>query len=127
MSELIDKEDGENRAVRSFLMLYGGSSTTVKKMRDQLECSGFDGCWPEWAAKENGHLTKGGAQDWLRYLFALEPAPTPPAPQPMTDERIEEVAMAAGLPMRSAYNSEWAYKNDVIKFARALLAAQEGK
>lgn len=74
MKDLIDK-DGENRAVRAFLLLYGGAGggVTVEDMRDHLECCGFP-VWPSWV-NESGprmHLTKGGAQDWLRSLFALE-------------------------------------------------------
>ncbi|MBH2008331.1 MAG: hypothetical protein I8H71_01390 [Xanthomonadaceae bacterium] len=72
--ELIDPEDGENRAVRMFLALYGmRPSLTVAAMRDHLTFSGFPH-WPAWAADDAGHLTKGGAQDWLRHLFALETA-----------------------------------------------------
>jgi hypothetical protein len=72
--ELLD-EDGENLAVRCFLLLYGGTlSHTVGRMRDHMEMSGFAGCWPEWVqqAFPTTHLTKGGAQSWLRHLFALE-------------------------------------------------------
>jgi hypothetical protein len=72
--ELMDS-DGENRAVRAFLMLYGSTaSPSIEGMRDHMEFSGFNGCWPEWAATQYGFLTKGGAQDWLRYLFGLEQA-----------------------------------------------------
>lgn len=76
-TDLIDKEDGENRAVRSFLMLYGGATgLSVGQMRDHMEMSGWDGCWPAWVAEvaSGHHLTKGGAQGWLRYLFSLEQA-----------------------------------------------------
>ncbi len=73
---LIDLIDGENRAVRCFLMLYGntGGSTSVKSMKIHLEHSGFNDCWPSWVIDpaNAGHLTKAGAQDWLRHLFALE-------------------------------------------------------
>jgi hypothetical protein len=71
--DLLD-EDGENRAVRSFLMLYGGAaSVTIGQMRDHLAASGWD-CWPAWAgiAAAGQHLTKGSAQAWLRCLFDLE-------------------------------------------------------
>jgi hypothetical protein len=70
--DLLDT-DGENLAVRWFLAMYGGTtSPTVGQMRRHLEACGFP-CWPEWAAAPNDdHLTKGGAQDWLRYLFELE-------------------------------------------------------
>lgn len=72
--ELLD-DDGENRAVRTFLQLYGGANNpTVAGMKSHLKNSGFDGCWPEWVSSLSGggHLTTGGAQDWLRYLFGLE-------------------------------------------------------
>jgi hypothetical protein len=73
MRELMD-DDGENRAVRSFLLLYGGASgVTVGAMKKHMSMSGWDGMWPEWVnAQEREHLTKGGAQHWLRHLFALE-------------------------------------------------------
>jgi hypothetical protein len=66
-------DDGENRAVRAFLMLYGSTnSPSIEGMRDHMKFSGFEGCWPEWAATQYGFLTKGGAQNWLRHLFSLE-------------------------------------------------------
>lgn len=71
--ELLDG-DGENRAVRSFLSLYGGSNggaIDTKTMRYHIEMAGFPGAWPEWA-KEDQTLTKAGAQLWLRFLFNLE-------------------------------------------------------
>lgn len=74
--------DGENRAVRTFLQLYGcTNSPSVEGMRAHLSASGFDGCWPEWVEQSDvgtgGHLTKGGAQDWLRHLFSLESVLSP--------------------------------------------------
>jgi hypothetical protein len=69
--DLMD-DDGENRAVRSFLALYGGTnSVTTHRMREHLAMSGFANCWPTWTV-DDMHLTKGGAQNWLRFLFALE-------------------------------------------------------
>lgn len=76
MRDLLD-EDGENRAVRTFLQLvYGGTtgSVTTDRMRDHLECSGWEDHTPEWA-KKNQTLTKEGVQLWLRFLFSLEPKP----------------------------------------------------
>ena len=70
MSNLLD-DDGENRAVRAFLMLYGTPGLTAVKMRNHLRASGFD-IWPVWVDSAPGHLTKGGAQHWLRMLFSLE-------------------------------------------------------
>jgi hypothetical protein len=75
MRELLDT-DGENRAVRSFLMRYGnGAGVTVKSMRLHMEMCGFPH-WPDWAADmEHLYLTKAGAQLWLRHLFDLEKRP----------------------------------------------------
>ena len=75
MKGLLDT-DGENRAVRMFLALYGGAcGVTIGKMRKHLEMAGFNGdAWPAWAAlaHDDVHLTKMGAQMWIRHLFALE-------------------------------------------------------
>lgn len=71
--DLLDT-DGENRALRSFLMQYGVPSLTVSAMRKHMERSGwgFDYC-PDFA-KFGGveHLTKAGAQIWIRHLLSLE-------------------------------------------------------
>lgn len=73
--EMVDDE-GENQAVRMFLALYGGQyGINTKQMRKHLEMAGFDGAWPEWANSHNGHLTKSGAQLWIRHLFALAEQP----------------------------------------------------
>ncbi len=41
---------------------------------DYMRRSGFP-CWPHWAETAGAqHLTKLGAQNWLRHLFALESA-----------------------------------------------------
>ncbi len=72
--ELMD-EDGENLAVRTFLQLYGTNrGVEVGRMREHMRMSGWGDCWPDWVydAFDSEHLTKGGAQSWLRYLFALE-------------------------------------------------------
>ncbi|MDX4956276.1 hypothetical protein [Delftia acidovorans] len=65
--------DGENQAVRMFLLLYGQPGLTVARMREHMEAAGWPQV-PEWATKPEaqGHLTKAGAQSWLRHLFALE-------------------------------------------------------
>lgn len=71
--ELMD--DGENLAVRWFLAMYGGQhGVTVGQMKAHLEACGFDGCFPDWVNSyhKDSHLTKSGAQDWLRHLFGLE-------------------------------------------------------
>jgi hypothetical protein len=86
--------DGENQAVRCFLMLYGcGQSPTIPQMREHMRESGFPH-WPKWAETERGHLTKGGAQDWLRHLFSMEASPTPSAEQPssMAADALQEFA-----------------------------------
>lgn len=77
MPNLIDPEDGENRAVRAFLLAYGGgNSITAEQMRNHLALSGYP-CAPSWIDEASGHLTKFGAQDWLRLLFSLEQPTTP--------------------------------------------------
>ena len=66
--------DSENRAVRCFLMLYGGNcGLTIEKMRNHMTSSGYP-FWPKWVdvTEDSQHLTKLDAQEWLRYLFSLE-------------------------------------------------------
>ena len=70
MKQRLLDSDGENRAVRSFLMVYGCGAIDSKDMAKHMRASGWD-CIPEWA-DAGGHLTKGGAQIWLRMLFDLE-------------------------------------------------------
>lgn len=72
-TDLIDDSDGENRPIRSFLAAYG-APITIGQMRDHLEMSGWDKLWPQWVndLPDGTHLTKSGAQSWLRYLFELE-------------------------------------------------------
>ena len=73
MRNLLDDE-GENMAVRMFLALYGGQrGVTTRQMQYHLGAAGFAGAWPEWA-NQDMHLTKAGAQLWLRHLFNLETA-----------------------------------------------------
>ena len=72
MNQPLLDDDGENRAVRTFLMLYGAPGLTSTKMRDHMRASGFKDHSPDWVDLAPGHLTKGGAQHWLRMLFALE-------------------------------------------------------
>ena len=71
--DLVDA-DGENRAVRSFLLLYGANpQTTIGSMRSQMNLSGWTN-HPDWVNTEDPkeHLPKMGAQLWLRHLFSLE-------------------------------------------------------
>lgn len=73
MRDLLDT-DGENRAVRAFLLGYDTEARkSVGAMKKHMEYSGRP-CWPKWVDEIAGatHLTKAGAQDWLRYLFNLE-------------------------------------------------------
>lgn len=76
MRNLMDT-DGENRAVRAFLMHYGAPGLSVGQMKAKLRMAGWNGCWPAWCdeqGEDKEHLTKAGAQLWLRHLFALESA-----------------------------------------------------
>jgi hypothetical protein len=70
--KLLDDE-GENRAVRSFLMVYGSPGITVGGMKRHMERCGAP-YWPSWVEQQDPamHLTKAGAQLWLRHLFSLE-------------------------------------------------------
>lgn len=73
-TDLLD-DDGENQAVRAFLLAYQGNpSITIGGMRHHLKMSGWDGCWTDWtaAAHKEAHLTKATAQLWIRHLLALE-------------------------------------------------------
>jgi hypothetical protein len=76
----VQDAEGENMAVRCFLMLYGQRSVTVGQMKKNMAMSGFK-FWPAWvdSEPEGAHLTKAGAQLWIRHLFSLEA--TPPAAQ----------------------------------------------
>lgn len=74
--ELLDS-DGENRAVRSFLMQYScDRALTVGAMRKHIDMSGWPLHYcPDFArtgACDSEHLTKAGAQLWIRFLFSLE-------------------------------------------------------
>lgn len=71
---LIDELDGENLAVRGFLVFYGGAcGVTLGSMKAHMTAYGFPH-WPSWVDDNpcGTHLTKGGAQSWLRHLFDLE-------------------------------------------------------
>lgn len=93
MRDLLD-DVGENRAIRSFLALYGTTTgISVDYMRTHMRLSGFK-LWPAWVDTFDGHLTKGGAQDWLRYLFALEQGEQPA--DELTHEQITAGAAVLG-------------------------------
>lgn len=67
-------DEGENMAVRMFLLLYKGQqNVTGRQMQDHLKRSGFP-YWPAWVETEAGstEITKAGAQLWLRHLFNME-------------------------------------------------------
>jgi len=110
--DLLDT-DGENRAVRMFLAIYGTSSLTIQAMKQHLEYCGYP-YWPEWADKyqdsDTTHLTKLGAQNWIRHLFALEPEAIRAlacvnALHDMDNEEIDEIrawAHGAGIGMALA-------------------------
>ena len=77
--ELLDS-DGENRALRSFLMQYScDRAITVAAMVQHMFRSGWDSqYWPHFARQVESaslHLTKAGAQIWIRHLLSLESAP----------------------------------------------------
>lgn len=76
----VQDAEGENKAVRCFLMIYGQAGLTVGQMKKHMAMCGFKS-WPSWVDTEpdGAHLTKAGAQLWIRHLFALEA--TPPAAQ----------------------------------------------
>jgi len=71
-NDVLVREDGENQAVRMFLMAYGTGNHNIETIKSHLKNSGFDGYWPDWVNTETGHLTKAGAQLWLRHLFSME-------------------------------------------------------
>jgi rubredoxin len=77
-TDLLDT-DGENKAIRSFLRFYLKPGIAIGEMRDNMESSGWDGCWPDsiGAADWNSTLTKFEAQAWLRHLFSLEQPAAP--------------------------------------------------
>jgi hypothetical protein len=110
----VQDAEGENKAVRFFLMLYGQPGLTVGQMKGHMRMSGFK-MWPAWVDTEpdGAHLTKAGAQLWIRHLFALEPTapqpvpvktyhdgkPWPVAPKPwvgLTDEEMEKLSVENG-------------------------------
>ena len=116
--EMVDDE-GENRAVRMFLALYGGAcGVTAEQMRKHLKMAGFDGAWPDWADSHNGHLTKAGAQLWIRHLFALAEQPAPVQQEPVATD-WERVARAQNAKLMAMCNQP----GGMDKLREVLLAA----
>jgi hypothetical protein len=66
-------------------MIYGQPGLTVGQMKKHMAMSGFKS-WPTWVETEHdgAHLTKAGAQLWIRHLFALESTP-PAQPAPVQE------------------------------------------
>lgn len=91
MEAIIDDE-GENQAVRCFLMLYGRPGLTTAKMRRHLAACGYP-LWPDWVASEEEQtpLTKAGAQLWLRHLFSLEKPKGRMVFEPVSAEEYNDV------------------------------------
>lgn len=101
--ELLD-EDGENRAVRTFLMLYGGAeNVTVGAMRNHMNRSGWRDMVPSSAilAHPDTHLTKAGAQIWIRHLVSLEPKVCPLCGEPHTLDHCPRWRVPAGYRLMS--------------------------
>ena len=68
--------DGENLAVRSFLMFYScDTSRKISEMAEHMALSGWSyekycpDCLKDF---REDHLTKADAQLWIRHLFSLE-------------------------------------------------------
>lgn len=80
--ELLD-DDGENRALRTFLMQYScDRATTVGAMLAHMNRSGWRGLAPAFAlgVRPEENLTKAGAQLWIRHLLSIEARATLPQP-----------------------------------------------
>lgn len=72
--QLVD-EDGENQALRDFLMQYScDRPMTIGAMLAHMNRAGWRGLAPAFAldARPERHLTKSGAQTWIRHLINLE-------------------------------------------------------
>jgi hypothetical protein len=97
-ADLID-EDVENNAVRTFLMQYScDRATTVGAMLAHMSRSGWRETAPPFAldVRPEEHLTKAGAQIWIRHLFSLEAAahPAMQAPAALPESRLLKAAKA---------------------------------
>lgn len=68
--ELIDEDDGENRAVRAFLQLYGNcQGITVERAYAHMKGSGWASECPAWVTYTKGHMTTAEAQSWIVYML----------------------------------------------------------
>lgn len=72
MENMMD-EDGENQALRSFLLLYSGGVQTYGNCRC-MRLGGYEYAIPEWAKESpaSAHVTKAAAQEWIRFILSLE-------------------------------------------------------
>lgn len=126
--DLMDS-DGENRALRTFLMQYGLPGLTVNAMRQHMKRSGWGIEYLPDFAKFGGveHLTKAGAQIWIRHLLSMEAAP---AQCELSDAWIVELALekfnGAYMNLRN-YDTDGFVKLGLFKFARAIESRIRGQ
>ena len=83
--ELLD-EEGENLALRTFLMQYScDRSISIAAIGQHMRRSGWGHeYWPAFARRVDNaaqNLTKAGAQIWIRHLISLECRSTNASPQ----------------------------------------------
>lgn len=131
MKDLVD-EEGENQAVRCFLMAYGTAGLTVNSMIFHMSMCGFDATTPDWArTTEVSHLTKSGAQMWLRHLFSLEPVKRETPPDTFIFHCLLEAAEQEPFAtpklvnaVRSARMSEFAARATMVEEVPNLAAKQ---
>lgn len=106
MTDKLLDTDGENRAVRGFLLAHS-PGVTVGEMRDHLREYGTP-FWPDWVAGASvgKTLNKAEAQAWLRHLFALETVGKVLVPdaEHMTDAQAEFIAEKARVCGGGAYD-----------------------
>lgn len=86
MKELIE-DDGENRAVRGFLLGPECGIKSSEEMKGHMKRYGTP-YWPEYFnTVKAAHLTKFDKQEWLRYLFNLEKS----SPTSIVKEALEQM------------------------------------
>lgn len=91
MKDLLDG-DGENRAVRAFLLGLELGIKFYGPMKVHMTRMGYP-YWPEeFARLEDMHISKNAQQHWLRHLFDLEKLPPAQVlpPDILTLEQAEE-------------------------------------